>query len=215
VARIPGDAMTAYRELLIGCGHRRQKQINPWKVVPEAIRPDVQTFQDWQGLVTLDYNEDCKPDILCDLDHYPLRTYDARIVGGVSLPSDQWDEIHAYEVLEHLGQQGNFRAFLALFEELWRILKPGGFLCATVPSRYSEWLWGDPGHTRAITPNTLLFLSQDYYRRNLGNDSSSDYRRFYSGDFDRIYTSDNRDSGVHSFVLRAVKPSRAALPARV
>lgn len=206
-----------YRELLIGCGFRRVKQVNPWKLTIEPIRADVQQFQDWQALTTLDINSECKPDLLCDLDDTSrsLRAGMWKNSTGVDedgvLLWNWWDEIHAYEVLEHLGSQGDYRSFFWLFESLYNILKPGGFLVATVPSRYSEGLWSDPGHRRAITPSTLLFLDQSYYY-DVGTDVRSDYRFVYSGDFARIYSYDNKEYGTHSFVLRAMKPSRKRSP---
>lgn len=139
-------------ELLLGCGHRRDKRV---------VAPGTTT--DWQQLVTLDHNQACQPDLLCDLQQVPW----AAIPGGsdvhspllpMILSSDTYDEVHAYEVLEHVGRQGDARAFFDTFSELWRILKPGGMVCATVPSRYSPWLWGDPGHTRAILRESLVFL---------------------------------------------------------
>jgi SAM-dependent methyltransferase len=120
--------------------------------------------------------------------------------------SNSFDEVHAYEVLEHLGHQGNAAAFFRDFAEIWRILTPGGFLCATVPSRFSPWLWGDPGHTRAILPAHLIFLYRPHYDAALGTSPSSDYRPVYPADFDILHTRDNEET--HTFVLQAVKPIR-------
>lgn len=189
-----------YRELLIGCGHRRQK------VVPAPDRAGP-----WVNLVTLDHNKDCGPDILCNLDTINMWqsedfSGDDNFVLNGRLRADMWDEVHAYEVLEHLGQQGDVVSFFRHFEELYRILKPGGYLCATVPSRFSAWLWGDPGHRRVILPESLVFLSQPQYARQCGVTPMSDYRPLYSGDFDVVTSIDDRT--LHTFILRAVKPAR-------
>jgi SAM-dependent methyltransferase len=66
------------------------------------------------------------------------------------LPFDDntFDEIHAYEVLEHIGKQGDWMRILREWSEWWRILKPGGHLYASSPLWSSEWAWGDPGHTQ-------------------------------------------------------------------
>lgn len=107
------------------------------------------------------------------------------------------------EVLEYLGRQGDYIAFFAQFSEFWRILKPNGLLIATVPALRSEWFWGDPGHTRAITSGNLVFLSQKQYAAQIGMTAMSDYRRVYKADFDVIAQNDNVMA--FSFVLMAVK----------
>jgi hypothetical protein len=194
-----------YRNLLVGCGHARDKRLEPahWQpgVDPQKrIAPRV-----WRGrLETLDYESPCEPDIVWDLNVTPWRRS-----GGDILAADTYDEIHAYEVLEHLGAQGDYRGFFDTFSEVWRLLKPGGFLCATCPSRRSHWLWGDPGHRRVVLPVSLLFLQQPEYERQKGLTNMSDYRTVYRADFEVVHTHDNNQT--HSFILQAVKPSRCPL----
>lgn len=213
-----------YRELLIGCGRARDKRI--W---PKSTYRHAGDTQFGLGLVTLDSNLRVKPDLFCDLNSSPpWYAYPRDIqseVGVVAAPnvprgehpyqiahemiSDYWHEIHAYEVLEHLGSLGDAVALLRQFQELWRLLKPDGFLCATVPSRSSGWLWGDPSHRRAIVPQTLTFLDQSEYIRQCDGPhptSMSDFRSIYRGDFRLIDSGESRDT--FSFVLQAVKPSR-------
>lgn len=182
-----------YHELLIGCGHQRDKRLCVDPLMPE-----------WRNLTTLDRNPDAKPDILWDLDRFPW----ARIGVG-RLEDSVFDEIHAYEVLEHLGRQGNAKSFFAHFSEIHRLLKPNGYLCATVPSRHSPWAWGDPSHTRIISLESLTFLDQGEYVRQLDGEHKtpmSDFRNIYKADF-RLYWS-NDDKETFSFILQAVKPSR-------
>src|SRR5688572_24065546 len=107
----------------------------------------------WRGLTTLDMNPDHKPDVVWDLESVPW-----------PLEDNTFEEVHAYEVLEHLGQQGDWRSFFAHFGETYRVLKPGGILFATVPMWNSAWAWADPSHTRIITLGTLMFLSQAEYQ---------------------------------------------------
>ena len=172
------------RELLLGCGHSRVKRIIP---------PNAPT--DWVDLLTIDFDPATDAHVVIDLNP---SNWDLPYI-------DEFDEIHAYEVLEHLGRQGNFIRFFSHFYEIWRMLKPDGYLCATVPSRFSPWLWGDPGHSRAILPETLIFLDQTAYAQ-CGKTALSDYRFCYKADFKIISSTDDRI--FHSFILQAVKPAR-------
>jgi len=182
------EKFAGYRELLIGCGRSRDKRIDPGGA-PRA----------WQNLTTLDSNEDVKPDVVLDLEVDHLSDH---------FGEDVFNEVHAYEVLEHLGRQGDAIEFFITFADIWRVLKPGGFLCGTCPSRFSEWLWGDPGHTRAILPVCLKFLSQPFYDQCDGPrpTAASDYRAIWQGDFEIIRSHD--DHTLHWFVLQAIKPPR-------
>lgn len=213
-----------YRELLLGCGHRRKRLIDPYphyerqahglysaRIVPDSER--------WQNVVTVDLNPACEPDLVIDLSrtmwtmdppavlHRPEPDVLEEVDGGdLQLRADTFDEVHAYEVLEHIGRSGDYETYFAQFDEIWRVLKPGGFLCATVPSRFSIWAWGDPGHTRIINPASIIFLYRPHYETAVGSGPSSDYRSVFSGDFDIVYRYDNED--IFSFVLQAVKPAR-------
>lgn len=192
---------TEFRELLIGCGHSRVKKMASLDGNPH-----------WRAMETLDVNPRCNPDWVCDLNFMVegkwWLTNDTR-GGRDTFRNDTFDEIHAYEVLEHLGYQGDAMAFFLVFSEIWRILKPGGHLLATVPSRFSPWLWGDPSHTRAILPETLVFLDQSQYIAQLDGPQKtamSDFRHIYTADFKVRRSIDNRTT--HEFILEAVKPSR-------
>lgn len=174
-----------YRELLIGCGNRRDKRV--------MLKDDDGT---WSNLTTLDIDPGVNPDVVFDLDLMP----------GTPLPfdDDTFNEIHAYDVLEHFGRIGDWKAFFGQFAEFWRVLKPGGLLFACVPHWESSWALGDPGHTRVIPKDTLIFLSQAAYEAQVGSTPMTDYRPWYKADFETAATNeDNPD--VLQFVLRAVK----------
>lgn len=176
------------RELLAGCGRRSDKRI----ILPGGS-------DEWSNLTRLDFNDDHKPDVVWDLNVRPLPFED-----------NTFDEVHAYEVCEHLGQQGDFKSFFAEWSEWWRILKPGGVFFATSPHWASKWCWMDPGHTRAYGPELLCFLLQPEYVRQVGESAISDYRFCYKADFDILHS--EVKGGAFIYVLKAVKPSRIATP---
>jgi len=118
------------------------------------------------------------------------------------LDDASFDEIHAYEVLEHLGRQGDWQGFFREWNEYHRLLKPGGLFIASVPSLKSPWLWGDPGHTRAISIETLTFLDQSAYDEQVGSGAMTDYRAWYHGNFRLLYEQDDGDN--FWFVLEKV-----------
>lgn len=172
-------------ELLIGCGSNRDKKLHR------------DGRASWSSLTTLDHNADHRPDVVWDLNMLPLPFGD-----------DEFDECHAYECLEHLGRQGDWRFFFAQFSDIWRMLKPGGTFFATVPLPGSPWAWGDPSHTRVIPKESLTFLVQPQYDAQVGKTPMSDFRNVYKADFNIIHLEETGD--LLAFALEAVKPSRCS-----
>lgn len=168
-------------ELLLGCGNSRTKIMG--------------RSREWSDLTTLDMDGYCKPDVIYDLMSLPL-----------PFEPDTFDEIHAYHVLEHTGQQGDWRWFFAQWSDIWRILKPGGYFMGIVPEYPTEWSWGDPGHTRIISRACLTFLVQPEYTQQIGVTAMCDYRHAYAADFDIVHSSLVDKN--YEFVIKAIKPSR-------
>ena len=152
-------------------------------------------YENWTNLLTVDINPDHSPDLLWDLNNIPLPFED-----------NSFDEIHAYEVLEHCGRQGDYRFFFSQFSDFWRILKPDGVLIGTCPLCTSVWAWGDPSHTRVIQKENFVFLNQQEYRNQIGVTAMSDFRYLYKADFELPFCSEADDTLM--FMLQAVKPSR-------
>ncbi len=171
------------KELLIGCGSRLKKQL---------FLPD---HKEWENLTTLDINPQHQPDIVYDLTQLPYPFED-----------NTFDEIHAYDVLEHTGVQGDYKFFFAQWSEFWRILKPDGHFFGKSPTWNSRWAWGDPSHTRIIQPESLVFLKQPEYTKQVGKSPMTDFRYIYKEDFENEYV--KIDENDFFYVMRAVKPSR-------
>lgn len=167
-------------QLLLGCGYCKEKRI--------GLNSDA-----WEDLVTLDLNPDCKPDIIWNMNNIPLPFSD-----------NSADEIHIYDVLEHLGTQGDWKFFFNEFEDFWRILKPNGFLFATVPAYNTIWAFGDPGHTRIFNEGTVSFLDQEAYMQ-CGNSKRTDYRNVYKGNLKSMLCNYDDNTGIFTFILKAIK----------
>jgi SAM-dependent methyltransferase len=171
------------RELLIGCGNSRAKKLH------------IGDNDQWHDLTTMDHDPNCGADVLHDLDKTPWPFDD-----------NAFDEVYAFEVLEHLGKQGDYRAFFRHFGEIYRVLKDGGLLIATCPAWDSMWAWGDPSHTRIINKGSLVFLDQLQYGQ-VGETAMTDFRWIWTGDFECL---DARIvEGSFRFCLKAHKPARA------
>lgn len=168
------------KELLIGCGSNLKKKL---------YEPG---NEKWNNLTTLDINADHKPDVVWDLCSFPLPFSD-----------NTFSEIHAYEVLEHTGSQGDYKFFFSQFSEFHRILVPNGKIYATVPAPSSPWAFGDPSHTRLFCKEWLIFLSQDTYKQQVGVTSISDFRNIYKADFE-ICVAEERSDTLY-FIIEAIK----------
>jgi SAM-dependent methyltransferase len=170
--------------LLIGAGSSKLLQVTTPLM---HVAPDI---------TTLDIEPSHKTDVVWDLNDCPWPFYD-----------DTFDEVHAYEVLEHLGQQGDAKSFFAHFGEIYRILKPLGFLGGSVPQWDDMWAWGDPSHRRVINEGSFTYLDRTKYAEQVGKTTMTDFRSIWHGDF----TAEGlqRESGRLFFLLKAHKPARA------
>jgi SAM-dependent methyltransferase len=149
------------KNLLIGAGRDRKKKLR--------FAGDEEA---WVGeLVTVDMNPQCGADVLHDMGKRPFPFKDA-----------EFDEIHAYDCLEHWGVQGDWRGWFDEMAEYHRILKPGGSFCALVPLGADH--FADPGHTRFFSLNHFLFLNQEWYeQQEAAGTSAADYRWYWKLDF--------------------------------
>lgn len=134
------DLVTEMQGILhLGCG-RKGRSIP--MVVAEASR-----------VISLDADPLLEPDLVCTLGRDPI-----------PLPDNAVDLALAIHVLEHIGQQGRTDDWFFFWEDLYRVLKPGGRLIFESPLYTSVWAWADPQHTRAMSPQALIYFQQDSYR---------------------------------------------------
>lgn len=170
------------RELLLGCGNSREKKL---------YSPD--TDSEWHDLVTLDISPACEPHVVHDLNVLPYPFQD-----------EEFDSIYAFEVLEHLGRQGDADFFFAQFSELYRIIKPDGLLFGSCPLPNSPWAFGDPSHTRIVSVESFAFLDQSNYAKHVGKTTMTDFRSIYKANWVLSWAHQTPE-GLQMFALKAVK----------
>jgi hypothetical protein len=108
-----------------------------------------------EGFVNVDYSEECKPDIIMDLEQTPW-----------NFEQDSVSHILMNHVLEHLGHSP--RNFLAIMKELYRICRNDALIDITVPHPAHDNFISDPTHVRPITIMTLELFDRDknlYWRK--------------------------------------------------
>lgn len=153
------------RSLLLGCGNSRAKKMYTGK-----------DDEHWVGeLTTLDMDPNCGADIVRELDG-------VWFAGKLPFPDEHFDEIGAYDALEHWGTQGDWRGYFAEFAEYHRILKPNGRMGIIVPCGLDA--FADPGHKRFFSTNHFHFLSRSWYAEVLAQGMAvTDYRWAFDYDF--------------------------------
>jgi SAM-dependent methyltransferase len=133
--------------LHLGCGRRRYSAPELFTYVGLHNMPAD------ADVVHLDADDRLEPDVVCELG-----------MDGIPLDDDSVDLAIAWHVLEHVGVQGVTAGWFFFWEELYRVLKPEGWLYAECPYHSSVWAWADPTHTRAMSEHALVFFNQDSYR---------------------------------------------------
>jgi SAM-dependent methyltransferase len=154
--------------LLLGCGNDHSKRIKK--------SPD----EDWsQPLTTMDMDPNCGANILYDLS---LTQHKIRL----PFEDETFDEIGAFDVLEHWGAQGDWKAYFNEFAEYWRILKPDGLMYIIVPIGGDA--LADIGHTRFFSVDNFKFLAQDWYTKQLElGQNITDYRWYWKRNFVTVH----------------------------
>lgn len=80
-------------------------------------------------------------------------------------PSDYFDSVSAYDLLEHIPRQSIDYAnhkihfpFIEVMQEVWRVLKPDGKFFALTPVYPAKQAFQDPTHVNIITKDTHSYF---------------------------------------------------------
>ena len=179
------------KALLLGCGRKREDPTSSLL----ARMPYGGEFPEVE-LTRTDYNSDCEPDVVWDLNVKPW-----------PFPSNYFDEVHAYNIMEHLGRQGDAKAFFDEMFEVWRVLKPLGLFMGCCPKMENPWVFAEPSHTRVLLPRTFNFLNadQELVKKSIQNTSTSDFRHLWKGDLRFIHADENYTDIDWSWIMTAIK----------
>ena len=104
-----------------------------------------------EGCINIDIRPEMEPDLVCDC---------------LSLPyaDDSADTIYAIDFLEHIP----IGKTVAMVEEIYRVLKPGGMLIHFTPSTDGRGAFQDPTHVSFWNINSWLYFMNDLYRKLYG-----------------------------------------------
>ena len=156
-----------YNVLVLGSGNNCTRQ------VCKAEREF--DFSD-SKLTKIDMDTNCGADIVMDMDGVGT-------THALPFSDNEFDEIHAYNCLEHWGRQGDWKGFFNEFKEYHRVLKVGGEFICLVPINSDA--VADPGHTRFFSLNHFGFLNQNFYKDNLDKGTCvTDYRWYWKDNFE-------------------------------
>jgi SAM-dependent methyltransferase len=96
-------------------------------------------------------------------------------IEGLPFDSSSVDVITAFDFIEHIPRHAfkggsSVYPFIALMSEVYRVLKPGGFLFHRTPAYPAKEAFQDPTHTNIITEDTFprYFCGAHSYANNYG-----------------------------------------------
>lgn len=105
------------------------------KIIPDAVNLDIKPGENI--------------DTICD------------IRKGLPFQDEQFREIIADYILQQIQDNGDF---VKVMNDLWRILKPGGFLRLKVPNAEYSCAFKDPFDARYFTEETFDYFNREHYR---------------------------------------------------
>jgi len=99
-----------------------------------------------EGFVTVDYDENCSPDYVVDIEREKLPFEDNTV-----------EQVICHHVLEHLGE-----GYFHFVKELYRVCKDEALIDILVPHPRHEYFLDDPTHRRPITVAGWWLFSRKY-----------------------------------------------------
>ncbi len=111
------------------------------------------------GYLNIDINQNLNPDLVLDLAApmaFPV-SVQSPVYGNVALAENQFDQIVAIDVLEHVQQLPQ------LMGNCLRLLREGGQFTILVPYDLSLGAWQDPTHVRGFNENSWLYYTQWFW----------------------------------------------------
>jgi len=105
-------------------------------------------YRQLHGYVNIDNREEVHPDVLAD------------ITVGLKYEDSSVDEVRAYDILEHIP----IGKTVALIEEIYRVLIPGGRFEHFTPSTDGRGAFQDPDHKSFWNINSWLYFMDDQHR---------------------------------------------------
>ena len=99
--------------------------------------------------VNVDKSASCEPDVLHDLETFPWPWEDSSV-----------EEIALVHVLEHFGCSEE--TYKRIWQEIYRILKPGAAVFVQCPHPRCDDFLNDPTHVRTVTPTQFTLFSQTF-----------------------------------------------------
>ena len=98
-----------------------------------------------RGALNVDISTAVEPDLVVDVTKKPW-----------PLPSDWFEEVHAYDVVEHVDD------VLAFFEEVHRVSKPGALIHISVPHFSCSNAFTDPTHRHYFGLESFDYLTGEH-----------------------------------------------------
>jgi len=130
-----------------------------WDMYERYIIPMAQKWAQMQGLPMIDLGGAIsKPESYISLD-----LHDADIVcdlrKGIPYPDSSVGVVRAYDALEHLPDS------VFTMNEIWRVLVPGGWLLASIPSTDGRGAFQDPTHVSFWNENSIGYYTDPQFQR--------------------------------------------------
>lgn len=99
----------------------------------------------YPGAIGIDRNPDCRPDVLCDLDHIPYPFADG-----------SFDQLRAIHVIEHVAD------VIRSMEEFHRLVRQGGLVRIETPHYTDFSSFCDPTHRWHLNTFSFRYFGEDH-----------------------------------------------------